>query len=183
MATLRIRPAEAADASALAAVYAPHVLHGFGTFEEVPPDAEEMARRLAAVVGEGLPWLVAEQEGSAVLGYGYAARFRPRAAYRVSVEDSVYVAPEAHGRGVGRALLQALIEACTAQGCAAMAAVIGDSANLASIALHARLGCRHAGVLERMARKHGRWLDVVFMQRTLGGHAVAGREPSAERGG
>ena len=163
---LSIRPAEAGDAAALAAVYAPHVLEGFGTFEEVPPDAAEMAGRLAAVQAEDLPWLVAEL-GGAVAGYAYASLFRPRSAYRVSVEDSVYVAAHAQGRGVGRALLQALIEACTAQGRTTMAAVIGDSANTASIRLHEALGFRHAGVLENMARKHGRWLDVVFMQREL----------------
>ena len=161
-----IRPARAEDAPALAAVYAPHVLHGFGTFEEVPPNGAEMGRRLAEVEAQGLPWLVAEQAGEAV-GYAYASLFRARSAYRVSVEDSIYVAPSAHGRGVGAALLQALIDACTAQGRTTMAAVIGDSANSASIRLHQRLGFRHAGVLTRMAFKHGRWLDVVFMQRDL----------------
>ena len=166
MSTLRIRPAEAGDAAALAAVYAPHVLEGFGTFEEAPPDAAEMAARLAAVQADGLPWLVAELDG-AVSGYAYASLFRSRAAYRVSVEDSIYVAAQAQGRGVGRALLQALIEVCAGQGRTTMAAVIGDSANTASLRLHEALGFRHAGVLADMAYKHGRWLDVVFMQRDL----------------
>ena len=163
---LRIRPAEPGDAAALAGVYAPHVLEGFGTFEETPPDAAEMVARLAAVQADGLPWLVAELDG-AVAGYAYASLFRPRAAYRVSVEDSIYVASEAQGRGVGRALLQARIGVCAGQGRATMAAVIGDSANTASIRLHETLGFRHAGVLVKMACKHGRWLDVVFMQRDL----------------
>lgn len=163
----RIRPARPEDAAALAAVYAPNVLHGFGSFEEVPPDAEEMGRRLASVAAEGLPWLVAEAEDSEVLGYAYAVPFRPRPAYRVSVEDSVYLKPEACGRGLGGRLLAQLIELCAAQGRVTMIAVIGDSANLPSIRLHERAGFRRAGVLTDIARKHGRWLDVVFMQREL----------------
>ena len=166
MKTFTIRPADASDAPALAQVYAPHVLHGCASFEEVPPDAAEMAARLAAVQAEGLPWLVAELQGE-VLGYAYASAFRPRAAYRVSVEDSIYIAPQAQGRGVGRALLQTLLDRCAALGRTTMAAVIGDSANTASIRLHQALGFRPAGVLTAMAYKHGRWLDVVFMQRQL----------------
>ena len=161
-----IRPARAEDAPALAAVYAPHVLHGTASFEEVPPDAAEMMRRLAETQAQGLPWLVAEAQ-SCVLGYAYAGLFRPRPAYRVSVEDSIYLAPEACGRGLGRKLLQALIELCTAQGRVSMAAAIGDSANIASIRLHESLGFRPAGVLKDMAYKQGRWLDVVFMHREL----------------
>jgi L-amino acid N-acyltransferase YncA len=163
---MRIRPARPEDAQALAHVYAPHVLHGCATFEETPPDADEMLRRLDAIIGAGHPWLVAE-DGGGVVGYAYAGPFRTRPAYRVSVEDSIYLAPEACGRGVGRRLLSELITLCTAQGRVTMAAVIGDSANLASIRLHETLGFRQTGVLKDMAFKHGRWLDVVFMQREL----------------
>jgi L-amino acid N-acyltransferase YncA len=166
---IRIRPARPEDAAALAAVYAPHVLTGYGTFEEVPPDADEMGRRLRAVVAEGLPWLAAERrDDGRLLGYAYAGPFRTRPAYRVSVEDSIYLAPEACGQGLGRRLLAELIHLCIAGGRTTMAAVIGDSANTASIRLHESLGFTHAGVLKDMAFKHGRWLDVVFMQRSLG---------------
>lgn len=164
---IRIRPARPEDAETLAAIYAPHVLHGFGTFEEVPPDAEEMNRRVQAILADGLPWLVAEGRDGRLRGYAYAGPFRTRPAYRISVEDSIYLAPEACGRGLGRRLLAELIDVCAAQGRFTMAAVIGDSANLASIRLHERLGFRHAGVLRDMALKHGRRLDVVFMQRDL----------------
>jgi L-amino acid N-acyltransferase YncA len=163
---LIIRPAEPGDAEAFAAIYAPHVLHGTATFEETPPDAVEMARRFGEVAAQGLPWLAAEADG-AVFGYAYAGLFRTRSAYRVSVEDSIYIAREACGRGVGRRLLERLIALCAEQGRTTMAAVIGDSANTASIRLHEALGFTHAGVLKDMAFKHGRWLDVVFMQREL----------------
>lgn len=167
-----IRAATAGDAGAIAAIYAHHVLHGTGTFEEVPPDVAEMAGRLAAVTGRGWPWLVAtaaEAEGGAVLGYAYAAQFRDRAAYRHACEDSVYVAPEAVGKGVGAALMTALIPAARASGFRRMIAVIGDSANTASIALHRRFGFTHAGRLDGAGFKFGREVDVVFMQRAIAG--------------
>src|SRR5580693_8248192 len=123
-----IRPALAADAAALAAIYGHHVLHGFGTFEEVPPSAEDMAGRVTAVTDWGLPYLVAEVDG-AVAGLAYAGLFRPRAAYRYTVEDSVYIAPDRMGQGVGKRLLSAVIQACEGMGLRQMVAMIGDSAN------------------------------------------------------
>lgn len=155
-----IRPATEADAQALAAIYGHHVLHGFGTFEEVPPTAQEMDARRRAVLERGLPYLVAESEGR-VLGFAYAGPFRPRAAYRYTVEDSVYVAPEAQGRGVGRAVLSAVIGACETFGVRQVVAVIGDSANAGSIGLHTALGFSHAGVGKGFGFKHGRWVDIV----------------------
>lgn len=168
-----IRPAVAADAEALAAIYGDNVLHGFGTFEELPPSAAEMDQRRRAVLEQGLPWLVAEQDGR-VLGYAYAAPFRPRAAYRYTVEDSIYLTPEAVGRGLGRALLSAVLEACEAMGLRQVVAVIGDSQNAASVGLHRALGFEPAGVGRNLGFKHGRWLDVVWMQKSLnGGDATA----------
>lgn len=161
-----IRPAVLADAAALAAIYAPHVLHGTATFEEEPPGPDEMAARLAAVAGRGWPWLVLEEDGC-VLGYAYVAQFRDRAAYRFSCEDSIYLAPQALGRGHGGRLLDALLEASRAAGFRRMFAVIGDSANTASIALHARRGFAHAGRFDRAGHKFGRDLDIVFMQREM----------------
>ena len=172
-----IRAASDADAEALAAIYGHHVLHGFGTFEEVPPDAAEMARRRAAVAERGLPYLVAEDEGR-VLGFAYAGPFRPRAAYRYTVEDSVYIAPDAVGRGVGRAVLSAVLDACEAMGLRQVVAVIGDSGNAASIGLHRALGFQDAGVVKSVGFKHGRWVDIVTMQKALNGGDT--RAPDAE---
>jgi phosphinothricin acetyltransferase len=163
-----IRAAQAADAEALAAIYGHHVLHGFGTFEETPPSADEMAERLAGVTRYGLPYLAAEEDGR-VLGYAYAAPFRARQAYRYTAEDSVYIAPEAVGRGVGRAVLSAVIAACEAAGLRQLVAVIGDSGNAASIGLHRALGFEHLGVGKSFGFKHGRWVDVVWMQKPLNG--------------
>ncbi len=165
---LDIREATAADAPAIAAIYGHHVLHGFGTFEEEPPSALEMESRRSAVEAVGLPYLVAVS-GDKVLGFAYAAPFRPRAAYRYTVEDSIYIAPEAVGRGVGRALLGAVIAACESLGKQQMIAVIGDSANAASIGLHTALGFARAGVGQSVGFKHGRWVDIVWMQRALNG--------------
>jgi phosphinothricin acetyltransferase len=162
---LIIRPAGQGDADSLAEIYGHHVLHGLGTFEEESPGAAEMGRRLAAIAALGLPYLVAEDEG--VLGFAYAAPFRPRTAYRYTVEDSVYVAPRAQGRGVGKGLLAAVIDHCQALGLRQMMAVIGDSGNAASIAVHAALGFEAAGVCRAVGFKQGRWLDTVWMQRTL----------------
>jgi L-amino acid N-acyltransferase YncA len=162
-----IRPAAPADAEAIAAIYAHHVLHGTATFEEVPPGPAEIARRRADVAGRGLPWLVAEA-GGRLLGYAYAGPFRARPAYRFTFEDSIYLDPAATGRGLGRRLLERLIADCTAAGARQLVAVIGDSGNAASIALHARLGFRHVGTLRSVGFKFGRWLDTVEMQRPLG---------------
>jgi phosphinothricin acetyltransferase len=163
-----VRTATAADAAALAAIYSHHVLHGFGTFEEIPPSPADMDARRLAVVAHGLPYLVAEADGR-VLGYAYAAPFRPRAAYRYTVEDSIYVAPEAQGRGVGRALLAAVLDQCAALGLRQVVAVIGDSNNAGSIAVHRALGFEPAGVGRNVGFKHGRWVDVVWMQKPLNG--------------
>jgi L-amino acid N-acyltransferase YncA len=167
---LAIRPAEAGDVPAIQAIYAHHVLHGVASFEEEPPDHAEMSRRLADVQRRGLPYLVAEDRpgSGAILGFAYAGPYRARPAYRYALEDSVYVLPGKGGRGIGSALLGGLIERCTALGYRQMIAVIGDSANLGSISLHARHGFRNVGTLVAVGFKHGRWVDSVFMQRALG---------------
>ena len=165
---LSLRPAAVADLPAIQAIYAHHVVHGLGTFEEVPPTVEEMARRHAAVTGYGLPWLAAHAAGR-VVGYAYAGPFRTRAAYRYTVEDSVYVDAEAVGQGVGRALLTALIGRCERLGLRQMAGVIGDSGNAASIALHRACGFEFKAILPALGFKHGRWVDVVWMQLALNG--------------
>ena len=164
--SLVIRPAVAADAPALASIYGHHVLHGVGTFEEAPPSPDDMATRLAAVQARGLPYLVAEVEGVAA-ALAYASPFRLRAAYRYTVEDSVYVAPGYQGQGVGKAMLAQVIADCEALGLRQMVALIGDSGNAGSVGVHATLGFRHAGVMQAVGFKKGRWLDVVIMQRAL----------------
>jgi L-amino acid N-acyltransferase YncA len=164
---LIVRPSEEGDLPAITAIYGHHVLHGFGSFEEVPPDQVEMGRRRAEILGKGFPYLVAELGGH-VVGYAYANHYRPRIAYRFSVEDSIYVAPDAPRKGIGRALLSNLIARCTGQGYRQMVAVIGDTQNLGSVGLHAALGFRVVGTLPSIGFKHGRWVDSVFMQRPLG---------------
>lgn len=166
-ATVHIRPSVIGDLAAIRAIYAHHVLHGFGSFEELPPDLDEMAARRLAILERGMPHLVAEVDGR-VLGYAYAGPYRPRPAYRYTVENSVYVAQEAVGRGVGRALLATLVEVCEVGPWRQMVAVIGDRENTASIALHAALGFHEAGHLKAVGFKLGRWVDVVIMQRPLG---------------
>lgn len=163
-----VRASADSDIPAITAIYGWNVLNGFGTFEEVPPDAAEMARRRESFLGRGLPYLVAELDGE-VVGYCYAGPFRLRAAYRYTVEDSVYVSPKAVGKGVGRALLGELIKQCEALGLRQMCAVIGDSGNAASIGLHAAMGFEKHGVFPSMGHKFGRWLDLVWMQRPLNG--------------
>jgi phosphinothricin acetyltransferase len=172
-----VRAADARDAEALAAIYGDAVLHGFGTFETTPPDAAEMDARRRSVQGYGLPYLVAEDAGR-VLGYAYAGPFRPRPGYRFTVEDSVYVAPDAQGRGVGRAALSAVLEACEALGMRQVVAVIGDSENAGSIGLHRALGFAHSGVGRSFGHKLGRWVDIVWMQKALNGGDT--RAPDAE---
>ncbi|MBL8317109.1 MAG: N-acetyltransferase [Burkholderiaceae bacterium] len=167
---LLIRPCATADLPAVAAIYADSVRRGTGSFELEPPDLVEMQRRFADQQARNLPWLAAESAGT-VLGYAYAAPFRPRPAYRFAVENSVYVAEAGRGRGVGRALLAELIARCEATGARQMVAVIGDSANIESIALHAAQGFVRSGLVANVGWKFGRWLDVVMMQRALGpGH-------------
>lgn len=167
MPSLRIRPSLPGDIPAITAIYGHHVLHGTGTFELESPDEAEMARRREDVVGKGLPWLVAEDD-EGVLGYAYANHFRPRRAYRFCLEDSIYIAPRAQGRGVGRVLLAELMARCEALGARQMLAVIGDSANAGSIGLHRALGFQDTGLLKASGWKFGRWLDVVLMQKALG---------------
>lgn len=161
-----LRPASPGDLPAIAAIYAVEVLEGTASFEIEPPDEAEMARRLADVLGRGLPWLVAELDGE-IAGYAYAGPYRTRAAYAATVENSVYVARSCRGHGIGRMLLDALIEACAAAGRREMVAIIGDSANAASIRLHEACGFRLVGTLQGVGRKHGRWIDTVLMQRSL----------------
>jgi phosphinothricin acetyltransferase len=162
-----IRAAARDDLPSITAIYAEEVRHGTATFELEPPDLAEMARRHAALSASGHPYIVAEAEGM-VLGYAYAGPYRPRPAYRFAVEDSIYLAPSARGKGVGRALLGALIAASEARGYRQMIAVIGDSANTASIALHAGAGFALTGTFREIGWKFGRWLDTVLMQRALG---------------
>jgi phosphinothricin acetyltransferase len=162
-----IRPASAADAAAIAAIYAPEVLTGTASFETEAPTTAEMAARIDKVISVGWPWLVAEAD-SAILGYAYAAQFRDRAAYAQTCENSVYVATAAHRRGVGKALLEALANAAREAGFREMIAVIGDgSGNIASRRLHAACGFRNVGLLTNVGRKFGRWLDVAYMQKAL----------------
>ncbi len=163
-----VRPATETDAEALAAIYGDAVLNGFGTFEEVAPSAADMDARRLAVQDRGLPYLVAEEDGR-VLGFAYAAPFRPRAAYRYTLEDSVYVAPDAKGKGVGRAVLSAIIAECEALGVRQLMAVIGDTGNAGSIGLHRSLGFEQTGVGRSVGFKHGRWVDIVHMQKPLNG--------------
>jgi phosphinothricin acetyltransferase len=162
-----VRPAVADDLPAVQAIYAHHVVRGLASFEEQPPGTEEMRRRHAEVTGQGLPWLVADF-GGVVAGYGYCAPYRTRSAYRYALEDSVYVREDSHGRGVGAALLEALLERCTALGYRQMVAVIGDSRHAASINLHAACGFVRVGTLRSVGFKFGRWVDSVLMQRPLG---------------
>ena len=167
MAPSTIRPVRPDDIAVITAIYAHAVRHGTASFELEPPDEREMERRRLALVAGGFPYLAAE-EGGRVLGYAYAGPYRPRPAYRFSVEDSVYVAPEAQRRGLGRRLLAELIAAATAGGFRQMVAVIGDSAQAASIELHRAAGFGLVGTLEAVGWKHERWLDTVLMQRALG---------------
>jgi L-amino acid N-acyltransferase YncA len=162
-----ITPATLADAPQITAIYGHHVLHGTATFELEPPSADDMARRMATVLDAGSPWLAARSPGRAVIGYAYAAQFLPRAGYRHACEDSVYIAEVDRGRGIGTALLAALIAAGEACGFRQMIAKIAGT-EPASVALHARAGFVEAGRLRSVGRKHGQWLDVLFMQRSLG---------------
>ena len=164
---LLIRPSTPADLPAITAIYGWNVLNGTGTFELDPPDEAEMARRRDDVLSKGLPWLVAERDG-VVLGYAYANHFRPRKAYRFCLEDSIYLAADAKGQGLGRLLLAELMTRCEAAGARQMLAVIGDSANTGSIGVHRALGFEHVGVMAAAGWKFERWLDVVIMQRELG---------------
>lgn len=165
---LIVRPTTAADAPALAAIYGDACLHGSGTFEEIPPTPAEMGARLAAIQAKGMPHYVAELDGE-VAAYAYASPFRPRTGYRYTAEDSVYVAPAAKGRGLGKLLLTRVIGDCEAMGLRQLMAVIGGSENAASIALHGSLGFEMKGVMTGVGFKLGRWMDIVMMQKPLNG--------------
>ena len=171
-----IRPAEPADVAALTEIYGHHVRHGVGTFEEVAPSVEQMAGRLASIKARGLPYVVAEIDG-AVTGFAYAGPFRARSAYRFTVEDSVYVAHDQLGRGIGKATLRAVIGACEVMGLRQMVALIGGADNAGSIGLHRACGFAPAGILPAVGYKAGAWADVVLMQRAL--NQGAARPPTA----
>jgi phosphinothricin acetyltransferase len=167
MTPLRIRPAAAGDVPAITRIYAHAVEYGTASFEIEPPDEAEMARRLRTMLDNNYPYLVAERAG-AIAGYAYANAYRTRPAYRWCVEDSVYVAPDMQGQHIGSQLLARLIEDAEKRGYRQMIAVIGDSAQAPSIAVHARAGFAHIGTLRAVGFKLGRWLDTVLMQRALG---------------
>jgi L-amino acid N-acyltransferase YncA len=162
-----IRPSTDADVAAITAIYTHHVLHGTGTFEIDPPTAQDMGARRADVLTKGLPYLVAEEDGR-VLGFAYCTWFKPRPAYRFSAEDSIYLAPEAAGRGLGRQLLTALAGEAEARGVRKLIAVIGDSANAGSVGVHRALGFKQVGVIRSCGWKFERWLDIVLMEKALG---------------
>jgi len=162
-----IRPATPADIPEIQAIYAHHVLHGAGTFEEVPPGIDDMQGRYAEIVGQGWSYLVAS-DATGVLGYAYFSQMRDRSAYRFTAEDSIYVREDVRGQGVGKALVQQLLSDAAAAGFRQMIAVIGDSENVGSIGVHASLGFQRAGLLRASGFKFGRWVDTVYMQRALG---------------
>jgi L-amino acid N-acyltransferase YncA len=165
--SLLIRPCEEADIPAITEIYRDAVLHGRASFEIDPPSAETMLERRRLMVEGNYPYLVAECDGK-IAGYSYAGAYRPRPAYGAAVENSVYIDPAMKGMGIGRKLLDALIEEATARGFRQMIAVIGDSANAASIGVHRAAGFEHVGTFKSIGWKHGQWLDTVLMQRALG---------------
>ena len=167
MSSLEIRPSTAADLPAITEIYRQAVLYGTATFELIPPDLAEMTRRFGVLMDGGFPYLVAALEGR-VVGYAYAGAYRPRPAYRFTVENSVYLEPAIHRRGIGMQLLRKLIAESEARGYRQMIAVIGDSANAGSIGVHAKCGFQMIGTHPNVGFKFGRWLDTVMMQRALG---------------
>jgi L-amino acid N-acyltransferase YncA len=178
--TIRIRDSVPEDVPAITAIYRHSVLHGTASFEIDPPDETEIARRRAAILAGGYPHLVADIDG-AVAGYCYVGPYRPRPAYRFTVEDSIYVAPDRQGTGIGRAMLPALIARCEAAKYRIIVAVIGDTANAGSIGLHRAFGFTHAGTLPAAGWKFGRWLDSVMMVRPLGPGATTPPEEGQGR--
>ena len=171
-----IRNAEVGDLPAIAEIYRESVLNGVASYEIDPPTLDEMHNRFSAITVAGYPYIVAIDAGGVILGYAYASAFRTRPAYQWLVEDSIYLAPEARGRGIGRALLAELIERCTALGFRQMVAVIGG-AHPASIAVHRSAGFEDGGVMKATGFKHGRWLDTVIMQLALGDGASTDPQP------
>jgi phosphinothricin acetyltransferase len=172
MTTIAIRPTEQADLPGITAIYAQAVREGTATFELDPPDLAEMMRRFRSLADGGFPYFIALRDGH-VAGYAYAGPYRPRPAYRFTVENSVYLDPASQGRGIGLALMRELIAACTARGFRQMIAVIGDSANAASIGLHRKCGFEMIGTHPNVGLKFGRWLDTVMMQLALGEGAAS----------
>ncbi len=168
---MHIRRATLSDIADMTTIYEHAVRYGTGSYELDPPDGAELTRRFNHTTANGFPWFIAEEDG-VVLGYAYASPFRTRPAYRWLIEDSVYVAPEAKGKGIGKALLQSLLKECEKLGFHQMVAVIGDGkGNKGSVALHDSLGFKHCGTIEGSGFKHGSWVDTVFMQIALnGGH-------------
>ena len=162
-----IRASTPADIPAITQIYSHHVLHGTGSFETDPPSEAEMVRRRDEVLARQLPYLVAEEDGQ-IVGYAYANWFKARPAYRFSAEDSIYVANGQHGKGLGRLLMAALIDACEQAGVRKLIAVIGDSGNHGSVGVHAAAGFVHVGTMRSVGWKFGRWLDIVMMEKTLG---------------
>jgi len=167
-----IRPSRDEDVAAITAIYAHHVLHGTGTFETEAPSTHDMAARRADVLAKGLPYLVAEHDGR-ILGFAYGNWFKPRPAYRYSVEDSIYLAPDLQRSGLGRALLAELLARCEAAGIRKVMAIIGDSANAGSLGVHRALGFTQVGIVESCGWKLGAWRDIVIMQKTLGAGSSA----------
>lgn len=176
--SILVRDAAEDDMAAVLEIYSHHVLHGLASFEEQPPALSEMRLRRVKVLDQGLPYLVA-QGRDGIVGYAYASEYRARPAYRYTVEDSVYVADGMGGRGIGRALLSAVITRCEIGPWRQMIAVIGDSGNIASITLHERQGFQPAGLLHAVGYKFGRWIDSVLMQRPLG-HGSRSQPPSRQ---
>jgi phosphinothricin acetyltransferase len=162
-----IRPSRDSDLPAITAIYSHHVQHGTGTFETTPPTEAEMTGRRADVLSKGLPYLVAE-DGGQVLGFAYCQWFKPRPAYRFSAEDSIYLHPDAAGKGLGKALLAELVGQAQASGIRKLIAVIGDSNNASSVGVHRSLGFTHVGTLKSCGWKFDQWLDCVLMEKTLG---------------
>jgi L-amino acid N-acyltransferase YncA len=162
-----IRPSRDEDIASITAIYAHHVLNGTGTFEIDPPSVADMAGRRADVLSKGLPYIVAEEAGQ-VIGYAYCTWFKPRPAYRFSAEDSIYLAPGVHGKGIGRALLAELAAQAERVGIRKLIAVIGDSSNAGSVGVHRSLGFTHVGILKSCGWKFDQWLDVVMMEKALG---------------
>lgn len=176
-----LRPAEPGDIPSITSIYADAVLTGTASYELLPPDETEMYARFNAVIGQGYPYIIAAEASSGVLGYAYASAFRTRPAYRWLVEDSIYLAESARGRGLGKLLLEELVRRSTELGFRQMAAVIGG-ASPASIALHAACGFSMVGMMKGTGFKHGKWLDTVFMQRALGKGTTTEPDPDCYPG-